>query len=193
MTYFEDKARLALRKLHADETQYAALAKWAEEHKGEEEEVSGVIVTRDGRIVAETFRVDDGVVGPGDTYVDRDSTDIELGGNRLDLALGAISHALGEPVCHIPIWDLTQGSGDFARAQVVKGKRRMSGAELKKVRHTLGFTGPRLAGLLAVRYDTLRKWESDKEPIPYALPDDLRGIVRDQIDALQDLAESLKA
>lgn len=67
----------------------------------------------------------------------------------------------------------------------------MTGAELRAVRNQLGFSGPRLAAALGVRADTIRKWETDRDPIPYRLPENLRAVAAEQIPVLETLIAEL--
>lgn len=69
---------------------------------------------------------------------------------------------------------------------------RMDGLELKARREYLGLTLDAAALLLGVRQDTLRRWESGREPIPYRVPDELgtaerftKGVVEDIITTLE--------
>lgn len=65
---------------------------------------------------------------------------------------------------------------------------RMTKDEFKKARKTLGITGDELADRLDVRPDTLRKWESGKQPIPYAVASELSAIAGDRIRELMEAA-----
>lgn len=74
-----------------------------------------------------------------------------------------------------------------------ENKQRLSGVELRKIRACLGFSGPLLADLLGVRDDTLRKWETDRELIPYRVPEELLAVTVRQLEELEDLATDLEA
>lgn len=55
---------------------------------------------------------------------------------------------------------------------------RMDPGELQAVREYLGLTTESLAGMLDVRHDTLRRWESGRDPIPHR--------VREQVEQIED-------
>lgn len=64
---------------------------------------------------------------------------------------------------------------------------RMDGGEFQTIREYLGLTADVLAGLLKVGARTIRAWESGRDPIPYAVPDQLRAIedfTSDHVDQL---------
>ena len=55
---------------------------------------------------------------------------------------------------------------------------RMDPGEMQTVREYLGLTTESLAGMLGVRPDTLRRWESGREPIPHR--------VREEVEAVEE-------
>ncbi|QHN28918.1 DUF1870 family protein (plasmid) [Gordonia pseudamarae] len=64
---------------------------------------------------------------------------------------------------------------------------RMDGGEFQTIREYLGLTADVLAGILKVGARTIRAWESGRDPIPYAVPDQLRAIedyTSDHVDQL---------
>lgn len=68
---------------------------------------------------------------------------------------------------------------------------RMSGRKLREAREVLGWSWPRLADALGVRADTVKKWASEADPIPYNVPNELRAIAQTQIEALTSLSDTL--
>lgn len=167
--YFEMKAKLALRKIQADkDADWQALADWGEAAKTRTPQPGGVIITAAGKIVGETFRVAEAPGAPGATYVDRESTTVDLAGNELDLALGQMKRALGQPVVHIPVWDLTQGSADLDARELaaLEGKPPMSRVEMVARREQLGLSQSALAKVLNVKQNSLSQWETGARGIP---------------------------
>lgn len=70
---------------------------------------------------------------------------------------------------------------------------RMDPGELQAVREYLGLTQDGLADMLAVRKDTLRRWESGRDPIPHRVREEVEQIeaytaaaVGEVVDALRD-------
>lgn len=55
---------------------------------------------------------------------------------------------------------------------------RMDPGELQAVREYLGLTTEALAAMLGVRHDTVRRWESGRDPIP--------GRVRAEVEAVEE-------
>lgn len=55
---------------------------------------------------------------------------------------------------------------------------RMDPGELQAVREYLGLTTETLAAMLGVRHDTVRRWESGRDPIP--------GRVRAEVEAVEE-------
>jgi len=68
----------------------------------------------------------------------------------------------------------------------------MSGAELQTVREYLGLTLEALAGMLKVRADTVRRWESGKERIPLRVPDEVQVIEDFTARAVGELVGALR-
>lgn len=69
---------------------------------------------------------------------------------------------------------------------------RMSNAELQTVREYLGLTIEALAGMLSVRPDTVRRWESGREPIPYRVPDEVEKLEQYTAAAVGELVAALQ-
>ena len=60
---------------------------------------------------------------------------------------------------------------------------RITGPEFAVHRSRLGLTMAELGKRLGVRADTIKRWESEREPVPYRVPDELAELHRQQ-DAL---------
>ena len=57
---------------------------------------------------------------------------------------------------------------------------RITGPEFAAHRSRLGLTMAELGERLGVRADTIKRWESEREPVPYRVPDELAGLHRKQ-------------
>ena len=68
---------------------------------------------------------------------------------------------------------------------------RMTAGELQTVREYLGLTTEALAGVLAVRHDTVRRWESGKELIPVRVREEIEAIEADTARAVGELVAAL--
>lgn len=73
---------------------------------------------------------------------------------------------------------------------------RMDPAELRMVREYLGLTNEVLAGILGIRNDTVRRWETGRDPIPYRIREEIEAIeertavaVGELIDVLNDAGD----
>lgn len=60
---------------------------------------------------------------------------------------------------------------------------RITGPEFAAHRSRLGLTMAELGRRLGVRHDTIKRWESEREPVPYRVPAELAELHRQQ-DAL---------
>lgn len=69
--------------------------------------------------------------------------------------------------------------------------RRMRGSEVRAARLALGLSNTELAERLGVRADTLRRWESGRDPVPYGVPGELRAITEARLDDITALAAQL--
>lgn len=69
---------------------------------------------------------------------------------------------------------------------------RMTGAELQTIREYLGLTLDSLAGILGVRLDTVRRWESGRDPIPHRIPDEIAQLEAATATAVGELVAALK-
>jgi transcriptional regulator with XRE-family HTH domain len=68
---------------------------------------------------------------------------------------------------------------------------RMTGGEMQTVREYLGLTTESLAGILGVRHDTVRRWESGRDPIPYRVREEVEQIEAYTAHAVDDLVRAL--
>lgn len=69
---------------------------------------------------------------------------------------------------------------------------RVPGAVLREHRTALGLTQQALATRLGVREDTLRRWESGRDPIPYAIPAELLTVAQEREREVADVVERLR-
>ncbi|MDM4761899.1 DUF1870 family protein [Galbitalea sp. SE-J8] len=69
---------------------------------------------------------------------------------------------------------------------------RMKSGELQTVREYLGLTSEALAGILSVRNDTIRKWESGREPIPHRVREELERIEAYTAQCVGDVVQELR-
>ena len=63
---------------------------------------------------------------------------------------------------------------------------RMLPDELKEARAVLGLSQQALADLLSVRQDTVARWESGRDPIPYAVPGELDALAVKRVEEIRD-------
>lgn len=68
---------------------------------------------------------------------------------------------------------------------------RMTGGELQTVREYLGLTTQALAGILDVRHDTVRRWESGRDPIPRRVREEVERVEADTAAAVGELVDAL--
>jgi DNA-binding XRE family transcriptional regulator len=69
---------------------------------------------------------------------------------------------------------------------------RMDPGELQAVREYLGLTTECLAGMLGVRHDTVRRWESGRDPIPERVREEVEAVEADTAAAVAELAAVLR-
>lgn len=69
---------------------------------------------------------------------------------------------------------------------------RMDPGELQTVREALGLTTRHLAGMLDVREDTVRRWESGRDPIPVRVREEIETIEAATATAVGELVAALK-
>lgn len=69
---------------------------------------------------------------------------------------------------------------------------RMTGGELQTVREYLGLTQGALAGILSVRQDTVRRWESGRDRIPERVRVEVEHIEADTARAVTELITALQ-
>ena len=124
-TYFEAQARDVFMAAGGDPANSRPLATWAEDARANRDwRRLGVVVAQDGRLIAETIRLNV-LAGVSVVYV----TDVLVGvpdpadidGTILDLACGAIRQQIGQPVIHVPAWQVCTGA---ARGVVCAGVPR---------------------------------------------------------------------
>lgn len=69
---------------------------------------------------------------------------------------------------------------------------RMDPGELQTVREYLGLTLDALAGMLGVRQDTLRRWESGRDPIPHRVREEIEDIEEYTARAVDEIVAALR-
>ena len=112
--YFLDRARMVLAQASAaPDADPAPLARWAEGAKARDQRMGGVLVTRDGRIVAERHQCRATATDPGGAWVASEDMQRIVGGtswvNALGRAQAQIGRVLGEPVAALSASTLTTG------------------------------------------------------------------------------------
>jgi hypothetical protein len=108
--YFVDKARAAFAKAGGNPDNSGPLATWAEQAREIGDSRRGCIVTDKGVIVAETRHTPATASTPGATYV---TSDGDLAGREVGLAMGALRRTTGRPVIHVKFWEVCEGAGRF--------------------------------------------------------------------------------
>lgn len=68
---------------------------------------------------------------------------------------------------------------------------RLTNTDLRAARRILGLSGQELAGRLNVRADTLRRWESGRDHIPYRVREELAAIAAERAERIAILAAAL--
>lgn len=68
---------------------------------------------------------------------------------------------------------------------------RMDAGELQTVREYLGLTTEAIAGMLNVRHDTYRRWESGREPIPERVRQEVEDVEEYTARAVDDVVQAL--
>lgn len=69
---------------------------------------------------------------------------------------------------------------------------RMDPGELQAVREYLGLTTEHLAAMLGVRHDTVRRWESGRDPIPERVSGEVEQIEEATAHAVAELSAVLR-
>jgi len=72
------------------------------------------------------------------------------------------------------------------------GEPRMSGGDLAAFEDALGVTDVQVAQMLGVRRDTVAKWKSGRQDIPYRVSDDLRQAALNLAARATSVAEGLR-
>ena len=68
---------------------------------------------------------------------------------------------------------------------------RMDPGALQTVREYLGLTTEALAGMLGVREDTYRRWESGREPVPVRVREEVEDVEEYTARAVDDIVRAL--
>ena len=129
--YFEAQATDVMATAGGDPANAGQLAAWAEDARLHRDwQRLGVIVAYDGTLVAETIRLNV-LAGVSVTYVTDVLVDLpdpgDVDGTILDLACGAIRQQIGQPIIHVPAWQVCSGrSRGIVRAGVPR--RQTAGA-----------------------------------------------------------------
>lgn len=105
--YFTGKARHKMRVLGLDPDDAGPLAEWAQRAHDERAEGTGVVITRDGTIVAATHLVRGRVSGWYVTTDDRRR--LGLSHEIIDMALAGIKRATGQDCAMVSYWDVCTG------------------------------------------------------------------------------------
>ena len=112
--YFEAQARDVFMAAGGDPANSRPLATWAEDARANRDwRRLGVVVAQDGRLIAETIRLNV-LVGVTVVYVTDVLVDLpdpgDVDGTILDLACGVIRNQIGQPVIHVPAWQVCTGA-----------------------------------------------------------------------------------
>lgn len=112
--YFMEKAEAVMRRAGGDPAVAGPLAAWAQQAKGQDQTTGGVIVGRDGTILAAYEQVQEGPLCT--LRVTReDERRWGLGGTSvLDLATAMIGRKAGQPVICVGASEVTMGAGTWA-------------------------------------------------------------------------------
>ena len=111
--YFAAQARDVFMAAGGDPANSRPLATWAEDARANRDwRRLGVIVAQDGRLIAESVRLNVlagvSVVYVVDLLVELPDPD-DIDGTILDLACGAIRQQIAMPVIHVPAWQVCSG------------------------------------------------------------------------------------
>ena len=112
--YFRAQADDMFAQAGGDPGNAGPLAAWAENTRLHRDwQRLGVIVAYDGTLVAETIRLNV-LPGVSVTYVVELLVELsnpsDVDGTILDLACGVIRNQVGQPVIHVPAWQVCQGA-----------------------------------------------------------------------------------
>nr|WP_300145453.1 hypothetical protein [Propionicimonas sp.] len=111
--YFAAQAADVFMAAGGDPANSKPLAAWAEDARANRDwRRLGVVVAQDGRLIAETIRLNV-LAGVTVTYVTDVLVDLpdpdDIDGTILDLACGAIRQQIAMPVIHVPAWQVCSG------------------------------------------------------------------------------------
>lgn len=108
--YFTARARAWMARAGARPQDTDALARWAQTARLADLDDRGVVIGRDGTLLAETRRRRGHYyVAPGDMA----RLGLTTGSTELGAALGAIRRHVGQDVAHAPYWEVCTGAGQF--------------------------------------------------------------------------------
>ena len=139
MTTYLDVARAVLSRAGGDPVNAGPLAQWAETHDTSADSRLGVIVGRDGTILAETER-EPGATGAdvAGTYVTSCVTtsgvDLLVVGHEVGMALGRIRNAVGQDVIHLRAHEMRVVGGRTPASQLRAAARHTALAKLEDYR-----------------------------------------------------------
>lgn len=69
---------------------------------------------------------------------------------------------------------------------------RLTNDEMRRARRITGLSSPELARRLGVRSDTLRRWETGRDPIPYRVREEMVAIAEERAATIQAAARALE-
>lgn len=136
MTSYLDVARAVIARAGGDPDTAGPLAEWAERTQPEADTRTGVIIGRDGTILAETTRQGRGGAVTA-FYVTTDHVGIDgLGIERLEvgLAMGQLRRVTGQDVLHVRGWDLRPVGRPSAASRLRAEQREAALARLTAYR-----------------------------------------------------------
>lgn len=114
--YFTTKARDILKNAGGNPDKAGPLAAWAEAARNlanngsEAIKRSGVIITEDGHIQAETLRT---AGQPSAHYITADTPHVDAREYEVKMGIGAIRRATGQQAIHVTYWDVCTGASAF--------------------------------------------------------------------------------
>lgn len=108
--YFTARARAWMARAGGRPQDSSALARWAQTARLADLDDRGVIIGRDGTLLAETRRRRGHYyVAPGDMA----RLGLTTGSTELGAALGAVRRAVGQAVAHVTYWEVCCGAARF--------------------------------------------------------------------------------
>ena len=70
---------------------------------------------------------------------------------------------------------------------------RLTSVQVRQAREALGLSGAALAERLNVRADTVRRWESGRDPVPYGVRMELIEVGRRRLEEVSQAIAALDA